>query len=125
MLSGPQDGQVFGVDEHLDAAGLAWLAADQACAFEGQHHLVRRGRADAEVALHVCLGRRSAVDAGLGVDEGQVLPLVAGEAILRESHCWHSPFMWASPGADAAMNIRSLVELSEDERGALQAKMSG
>src|SRR3546814_962386 len=41
MLSGPQDGQVLGVDEHLDAAGLAWLAADQACAFEGQHHLVR------------------------------------------------------------------------------------
>src|SRR3546814_1716893 len=49
MLSGPQDGQVLGVDEHLDAAGLAWLAADQACAFEGQHHLVDRWRADAEV----------------------------------------------------------------------------
>src|SRR3546814_1403893 len=42
MLSGPQDGQVLGVDEHLDAAGLAWLAADQACAFEGQHHLDRK-----------------------------------------------------------------------------------
>src|SRR3546814_4096058 len=87
MLSGPQDGQVLGVDEHLDAAGLAWLAADQACAFEGQHHLVDRWRADAEVALHVCLGRRPAVDTGIGVDEGEILPLLVGEAALRsEEH---------------------------------------
>src|SRR3546814_20689701 len=87
MLSGPQDGQVLGVDEHLDAAGLAWLAADQACAFEGQHHLVDRWRADAEVALPVCLGRRPAVDTGIGVDEGELLPLLFGEAALRRRHC--------------------------------------
>src|SRR3954451_10537207 len=33
-----------------------------------------------EMALHVSLGRGTAVDAGIGVDEGQVLPLPLGEA---------------------------------------------
>src|SRR3546814_741906 len=125
MLSGPQDGQVLGVDEHLDAAGLAWLAADQACAFEGQHHLVDRWRADAEVALHVCLGRRPAVDTGIGVDEGEILPLLVGEAALRRRHCLNDRFILTSPDAEAAMNIRYLVDLSEDERGELRAMLSG
>src|SRR3546814_6077870 len=73
------------------------LAADQACAFEGQHHLVDRWRADAEVALHVCLGRRPAVDTGIGVDEGEILPLLVGEAALRRRHCLNDRFILTSP----------------------------
>ena len=41
-----------------------------------------RRRGDAEVALHVGFGRRPAVQARIGVDEGQVLALLVGEAVL-------------------------------------------
>ena len=36
------------------------LTPDEAGAFEGENHLVNRGRADAEVALHVGFGRAGA-----------------------------------------------------------------
>ena len=39
---------------------------------------LRRG--DAEVALHVGLGGRSSDHLGIGVDEGQVVALLGGEA---------------------------------------------
>jgi hypothetical protein len=39
------------------------LSADEARPFEGQHHLVNRRWADAEVFLHVGFGRRAAVQA--------------------------------------------------------------
>src|SRR3546814_1433603 len=81
--------------------------------------------ADAEVALHVCLGRRPAVDTGIGVDEGEILPLLVGEAALRRRHCLNDRFILTSPDAEAAMNIRYLVDLSEDERGELRAMLSG
>src|SRR5206468_12939452 len=42
--------------------------------------LVHGRRGELEMALHVGLGRGTAVDAGIGVDEGQVLPLPLGEA---------------------------------------------
>src|SRR3546814_6048740 len=92
---------------------------------EGQHHLVDRWRADAELALHVCLGRRPAGDTGIGVDEGEILPLLVGEAALRRRHCLNDRFILTSPDAEAAMNIRYLVDLSEDERGELRAMLSG
>ena len=42
---------------------------------------MNRGWADAEMALHVGLGRRSSEHARVGVDEGQILTLLFGEAL--------------------------------------------
>src|SRR5580700_6125421 len=42
---------------------------------------MNRGWADAEVALHVGLGGRSSEHARIGVDEGQILALLIGEAL--------------------------------------------
>ena len=70
----------FGADPQDDASGDAWLAADEALAFESQDHLMDRRRGDAEVALHVGLGGRSSDHLGIGVDEGQVVALLGGEA---------------------------------------------
>ena len=39
-----------------------------------------RRRGDLEMALHVGFGGRLADDAGIGVDEGEVLALLIGEA---------------------------------------------
>src|SRR6476659_2109812 len=75
-----ENGQVFGGEEHLDAARDAWLAANVAEALQREDHRVHGRRAELEMALHVGLGRGTAVDAGIGVDEGQVLPLPLGEA---------------------------------------------
>ena len=68
------------MDEELDAASDTWLAADEAVALEGEQHLVDRGRRDAEMALQIGFGRRSAEHLGISVDEGEVLPLLRGEA---------------------------------------------
>jgi hypothetical protein len=35
-----EEGQGFRLDEELDAAGDAWLASNEAGAFEGKDHLV-------------------------------------------------------------------------------------
>ena len=67
-------------DEELDAAGDTWLTTDEAGALKGDDHLVDRGWADAEVALHVGLGGRPSEHARIGVDEGQVVTLLLGEA---------------------------------------------
>jgi transposase len=45
-----QNGQVLGGEEHLDAAGDAWLAADVAEAFQREDHLVHGRRAELEMA---------------------------------------------------------------------------
>ena len=59
------NGQVFGGEEHLDAARDAWLAVDVAEALQREDHLVHGRRAELEMALHVGLGRGTAVDAGI------------------------------------------------------------
>ena len=51
-----------------------------------EDHLVHGRRADLEMALHVGLGRGTAMDAGVGVDEGQVLALPVGEAFRGHRH---------------------------------------
>ena len=61
--------------------GDAGLASDEAVSFEGDDHLMDRRRADAEVALHVGLGGRASEHVRVGVDEGQVLALLFGEAL--------------------------------------------
>jgi len=70
----------LGVDEDLDTTGCAGLAPNEACALEGEHHLVDGWRGNAEMALQIGLGRRSSEHLGVGVDEGQILPLLRGEA---------------------------------------------
>ena len=72
-----------GINEQLDAARGPRLPPDEARPFEGQHHLVNRGRADAEVLLHVGFGRRTAVQPRVQVDIGQVLTLLGGEGFFR------------------------------------------
>jgi hypothetical protein len=68
-------------DEDIDASGDALLSADEAVAFEAENHLMDRGRTDAEVALHVSLGRGLVEHARIYVDEGQILALLFGEAM--------------------------------------------
>jgi hypothetical protein len=75
--------ELFRIEEDGDAAGDAGLASNEAYTFEGENHLVHRRRSDAEVALQVSLGRRSTHDLGIGVDEGQILSLLGGEAGSR------------------------------------------
>jgi hypothetical protein len=79
-------GQAFGRDEQFDASRDAWLASDESLAFEGQHHLMDRRRADGEEALHVGFGGRAAHHQRIGMDEGQVLALLVGEAWDRGIH---------------------------------------
>src|SRR5215208_6206981 len=62
------DGQVFGGEEHLDAARHPRLAADEAETLQREHHLGHARRADPEMALHVALGRWPAVDPCVGID---------------------------------------------------------
>jgi len=66
----------LGFDEELNASGDAVLASDQSGAFEGKNHLMDRGRRHTKEALEIGLGRRSAVELRVGMDEGQILTLL-------------------------------------------------
>jgi len=68
----------------LDASGEAGLTANEAVSFERHDHLVHRGRGDLKVTLDVGLGGRATEHAQVGVYEGQVLPLLFGEASSAE-----------------------------------------
>ena len=50
---------MFWCHEELNAPRRVGLAADQAISFERHDHLMDRGWADAEMALHIGLGRRA------------------------------------------------------------------
>jgi hypothetical protein len=78
------------------------------------HHLVHGGGADLEEALHIGLGGRSADDQGVGVDEGQVLPLARGEAGSRIA-C-HRILVCVLCMKGTAMNVCWRVELNQEER---------
>jgi hypothetical protein len=80
-----EKGQAFRGDQHLDTSRHSGQTADQAGAFQGQDHLVHGRRSDLEMALHVGFGRGTAMDAGVGINEGQVLALPVSEAFLRHS----------------------------------------
>ena len=72
---------MFRGNEELDASGDAGLAADQSGPIEVENHLMDRGRADTEVALHVGFGRGLSEHPRIDVDEGQILALLFGEAL--------------------------------------------
>jgi len=74
-----KDRQALGRDDQFDASGCAGSSLDEAGAFKGEDHLVDGGRGDVEEALHVDFGGRAGIDAGIGVDERQVLPLPGRE----------------------------------------------
>src|SRR5215208_5344977 len=62
--------------------------------------------------LHVGLGRGTAVDAGIGVDEGQVLPLPRGEAFRGHCHTIDS----SAPLATERQNEHTLSGRAERSR---------
>jgi hypothetical protein len=76
-----EDWQVFWWDEEFNASGQPWLSADEPVALEAENHLMDRGRADAEVALHVGFGWSLVEDVRIDVDEGQIVALLFGEAV--------------------------------------------
>lgn len=59
-------------------AGLPRYAGNEAPFFQRQYHLMHSRRSDMEIILHIALGGRTAVQLGIGVDEGEVLPLFLG-----------------------------------------------
>ena len=65
----------------MDASGDTGLTPNEAISFERHDHLVDRGRADLKVALHVGLGGWSPEHVRVGVDKGQILALLFGEAV--------------------------------------------
>jgi hypothetical protein len=69
----------------LDASGDAGLTSNVAISFEGDDHLMDRGRADLKMALHVGLGGWAPENVRIGVDEGQVLTLLFREALSAEA----------------------------------------
>jgi transposase len=95
--------------------------------FEGHDHLVNGRRADAKVLLHVGFGRRPAVQARVEVDEGQILALLGREGFCGATQTGHpiQLFVRALNDEEARMNVRYRVELSQTERAALTAFLSG
>ena len=75
-----EDWQFVGWDEDVDTSSDARLSADEAIAFETDHHLMNRRGSDAEMTLHVGFGRGLAEDARIDVDEGQIVALFFSEA---------------------------------------------
>ena len=103
------------------------MPSDEPGAFERQHHLVNRRRADAKVLLHVGFGRRPAVQACVEVDKRQILPLLGRGDFCRGTHSGHpiQRFVRASNEEEARMNVRYRVELSQTEREQLKGLLSG
>lgn len=62
-------------DEQLDAARSARCTCDEAALFDFDDHAMHRRWCHTQVALHVLLGGRDAVQLGVAVDEGEVLTL--------------------------------------------------
>ncbi len=69
-------------NKDFDASWHAGLTANEPISFERDDHLMDRRRTDLEMALHVGFGGRAAKHVRIGVDEGQVLALLFGEALV-------------------------------------------
>ena len=75
-----QDREEFGSNQDFDAACNPGPSTDQPGSFEGEHHLMDGWWADAKVPLQIGFGWRTAEDARIGIDEGQILTLLGCEA---------------------------------------------
>jgi hypothetical protein len=78
----PQGWDFAGWQAKGNAPSLSWQSTNQASLFEFHDHAVDRRRCDSEVGLHVGLRGRSAVEHGVGVDEGEILALLIRETRL-------------------------------------------
>ena len=76
-------GYFVGGDAEGDASGLAGESTNQTAALELDDHPVDGWRGDAEELLDVGLGGGATVEQDVGVDEGEVLALLVGEAGLE------------------------------------------
>ena len=72
----PQNREKLGAEEQLNAAGGARRSLDEAFPFEGENHLVDRGRAHAEMPLNVPFRGGPTEDDRIGINVGQVLALL-------------------------------------------------
>ena len=76
----------------MDGACLPGRTFDEPTGFQRQDHLVHGRWRDPEVLLHFGFGGRTAVDAGVVIDKGQVLALFVGIEFLHRPVCNpHSP----------------------------------
>ena len=71
---------MFRSNQDLDASGDTGLTPNEAISFECQDHLVDRWRGDLKVKLHIGFGGWASEHVRVGVDEGQILALLFGEA---------------------------------------------
>jgi hypothetical protein len=76
-----QDRHIFRSNQELDPADDAWSTLKQAASLACQDHLLDRARADLKVALRVGLGGWPPEHMRAGIDEGQALALLPGEAV--------------------------------------------
>ena len=83
VLSRPEGGQGFGIGEEPDGPGRSRRATDEPALFESEDHLMDEGRRHAEVALQVGFGRWPAEHDRVGVDEGEILPLLVNRRSRR------------------------------------------
>ena len=64
------------MDADPDGSRGAWCAPDKVLSLEGEDRLVHGGRGHAEVTLEVGFGGWPAEHDRVGMDEGEVLPLL-------------------------------------------------
>ena len=71
-------------EQEPDGSSLPGSSLNEAVRFQGKDHLVNGWWADTKVSLHVGLGRRTAVDLAVVMNEREILSL-----FLREGFCRH------------------------------------
>jgi tRNA-splicing ligase RtcB len=71
-------------NQNANAARLARGARDEPPSFKSEDHLMNGRRRDIEVTLHISLGRRTLMNLGVVMDEGEVLTLLARERICHK-----------------------------------------
>jgi hypothetical protein len=76
--------KILACEEEPEGSSLPGNPLNEAVGFQVEDHLVHRWRAHAKVSLHVGLGRRTAVDPAVVMNEREILPL-----FVREGFCRH------------------------------------
>ena len=76
ILCGAEGRQGIGTNEDPYRSWGPGCALDKALSLEGEDHLMNGGRRYAEVTLEVGFGGRAAQHDRIGMDEGEVLPLL-------------------------------------------------
>ena len=74
-------------DEKPNRPSLSGSPLDEAPSLQPEHHIVDRGRRHSEIALHIGLGRRSAIHLLVVVDERQILTLFLAKCLHLTISC--------------------------------------